>query len=87
MRRTLLCRSMLTGALLLAAAVAALVFANSPWREAYETLRDTYVGPEWGDLRLSLGHWAADGLLAIFFFVAGLELKREFLVGELRTVA
>ena len=75
------------GALLLAAAVAALVFANSPWREAYETLRDTYVGPEWGDLRLSLGHWAADGLLAIFFFVAGLELKREFLVGELRTVA
>jgi Na+:H+ antiporter, NhaA family len=75
------------GALLLAAAVAALFFANSPWREGYEALRDTYVGPEWGDLRLTLGHWAADGLLAIFFFVAGLELKREFLVGELRTVA
>lgn len=71
------------GALLLGAAVAALIFANSPWREAYETLRDTYVGPEWGDLRLTLGHWAADGLLAIFFFVAGLELKRELTVGAL----
>ncbi|WP_345202670.1 Na+/H+ antiporter NhaA [Fodinibacter luteus] len=75
------------GALLLIAAVVALVLANSPWSEAYQTLRDTYVGPEWGDLRLTLGHWASDGLLAIFFFVAGLELKREFLVGELRTVA
>jgi len=75
------------GALLLVAAVAALIFANSPWSEAYETLQGTYVGPEWGQLRLTLGHWASDGLLAIFFFVAGLELKREFLVGELRTVA
>ncbi len=40
-----------------------------------------------GDLRLTVGHWAADGLLAIFFFVAGLELKREFLVGDLRSRA
>ena len=75
------------GVVLLTAAVAALLFANSPWREAYGTLRDTYVGPEWGDLRLTVGHWAADGLLAVFFFVAGLELKREFLVGDLRTPA
>ena len=75
------------GALLLLAAVAAMLFANSPWRHAYTTLRDTYVGPDWGDLRLTVGHWAADGLLAIFFFVAGLELKREFLVGDLRTRA
>ena len=75
------------GALLLLAAVAAMLFANSPWRDAYTTLRDTYLGPEWGDLRLTVGHWAADGLLAIFFFVAGLELKREFLVGDLRTRA
>ncbi|HET6967538.1 MAG TPA: Na+/H+ antiporter NhaA [Ornithinibacter sp.] len=75
------------GALLLAAAVAALLLANSPWRDAYEALRDTVVGVEWGHLELTLGQWAADGLLAIFFFVAGLELKREFLVGELRTVA
>ncbi|MBD3784913.1 MAG: Na+/H+ antiporter NhaA, partial [Micrococcales bacterium] len=68
-------------------AVAAIVFANSPWRESYSALRDTYVGVDWGHLRLTLGHWAADGLLALFFFVAGLELKREFVVGELRSPA
>lgn len=71
------------GAVLLAAAVLALVWANSPWHEAYTALRDLEVGPAWGHLRLSLSHWASDGLLALFFFVAGLELKREFLVGDL----
>ena len=71
------------GAILLIAAVAALVWANSPWREAYSTLRDTVVGPESLHLDLSLGTWAADGLLAIFFLVAGIELKREFVAGEL----
>lgn len=75
------------GAILLVAAVAALVWANSPWRDAYSSLRDTHVGYAPWQLDLSLGHWAADGLLAIFFFVAGLELKREFLVGDLRTPA
>ncbi|MFQ6172186.1 Na+/H+ antiporter NhaA [Oryzobacter sp. R7] len=75
------------GAVLLVAALAALLLANSPWRDAYTTLRDTPVGTDWGHLRLTLGHWAADGLLAVFFFVAGLELKREFIVGELRTPA
>lgn len=74
------------GALLLLAAAIAIIWANSPWSEVYLDLRDTKVGTEWGHLRLSLGHWAADGLLAIFFFVAGLELKREFLVGELTSV-
>lgn len=73
------------GAILLVAALAALLWANSPWRESYAALRDLPVGPEWGHLRLGLGQWAADGLLAIFFFVVGLELKREFLVGDLRT--
>ena len=72
------------GALLLAAAAVALVWANSPWGTAYETLRDTRVGPASLHLDLSLGTWAADGLLAIFFFVAGLELKREFVAGDLR---
>lgn len=72
------------GALLLVAAVAALVWANSPWREAYAGLRDAVVGPAVLRLDLSLGAWAADGLLAVFFFVAGLELKRQFLVGDLR---
>ena len=75
------------GALLLTAAVAALVWANSPGHEAYASLRDLRVGPAALHLDLSLGQWAADGLLALFFFVAGLELKREFLVGELRTPA
>ena len=75
------------GALLLAAAVTALIWANSPWADSYETLRDTKIGPDSLHLHLSLGTWAADGLLAIFFFVAGLELKREFVAGDLREPA
>ncbi len=72
------------GALLLAAAVAALFWANSPWSDAYADVRDFAFGPEALDLHLTVGTWAADGLLAIFFFVAGLELKREFVSGDLR---
>jgi Na+:H+ antiporter, NhaA family len=72
------------GALLLAATLLALVWANSPWSDSYASLRDLEVGPESLHLHLSLGTWAADGLLAIFFFVAGLELKREFVAGDLR---
>ena len=72
------------GALLVAAAVVALVWANSPWGDSYATVRDARVGPEALHLNLTLGTWAADGLLAIFFFVAGLELKREFVAGDLR---
>ena len=75
------------GALLLAAAMSALILANTPWSDAYFTLRDTVIGVEWGHLDLTVGQWAGDGLLAIFFFVAGLELKREFLVGDLRSPA
>ena len=72
------------GVLLIVAALAALVWANSPWSEWYADLRDWAVGPEAIHLHLTLGEWAADGLLAIFFLVAGLELKREFVAGELR---
>jgi len=72
------------GALLLLATVLALVWANSPWTAAYDSLRELEVGPAALHLQLSLGTWAADGLLAIFFFVAGLELKREFVAGDLR---
>ena len=72
------------GALLLLAAVVALVWANSPWADSYAALRDTRVGPKALHLDLTLGTWAADGLLALFFFVAGLELKREFVAGDLR---
>lgn len=71
------------GAVLLIAAVAALIWANSPWREGYTTLSDTVVGFESLHLELSLSDWAADGLLAIFFLVAGIELKREFVAGDL----
>ncbi|WP_313674336.1 Na+/H+ antiporter NhaA [Mycolicibacterium sp.] len=74
------------GALLLAAATIALVWANSPWRASYTALTKFRVGSDdYGlHLDLSLGSWAADGLLAIFFFVVGLELKREFVAGDLR---
>ncbi len=72
------------GALLLVATVVALVWANSPWSAGYDTVRDTKLGPDVLHLRLSIGQWAADGLLAVFFFVAGLELKREFVAGDLR---
>jgi Na+/H+ antiporter 1 len=80
----LLRRETVGGALLLAAASLALVWANSPWSESYAAVRDFQLGPEVLHLRLSVGEWAADGLLAIFFFVAGLELKREFVAGDLR---
>ena len=72
------------GVLLLVGTVIALIWANSPWAGAYESLRDTRVGPASLHLDLTLGTWAADGLLAIFFFVVGLELKREFVAGDLR---
>jgi len=72
------------GALLLGATILALVLANSPASGWYETVRDFTFGPEALHLNLSVGAWAADGLLAIFFFVVGLELKEEFVVGKLR---
>ncbi|WP_134662043.1 MULTISPECIES: Na+/H+ antiporter NhaA [unclassified Amycolatopsis] len=71
------------GLILLAATAVALVWANSPLAPAYEALRDFRLGPEFLHLNLTLGDWAKDGLLALFFFVAGLELKRELVVGEL----
>ncbi|TSE16475.1 Na+/H+ antiporter NhaA [Arthrobacter sp. KBS0703] len=73
-----------SGALLLVATAAALIWANSPAAGAYFGLRDLELGFDPWHLRLSVGHWASDGLLAIFFFIAGLELKREFVSGELR---
>ena len=72
------------GALLSAATVLAMVWANSPVADSYASLRDYEIGPSALHLDLSLGTWAADGLLAIFFFVVGLELKREFVAGDLR---
>ena len=74
------------GLLLVVATVVALVWANSPVSDAYAAVRDFEFGPESLYLHLSVGTWAADGLLAIFFFVAGLELKREFVAGDLREI-
>ncbi|MDQ0731028.1 Na+/H+ antiporter NhaA [Arthrobacter sp. B1I2] len=75
------------GALLVLAAVVALIWANSPASDSYFALRDFKVGYEPWHLELSLGAWAADGLLAIFFFLVGLELKREFVAGDLRQLS
>ncbi|BCW55809.1 Na(+)/H(+) antiporter NhaA [Arthrobacter sp. StoSoilB19] len=75
------------GALLVLAAVIALIWANSPASDSYFALRDLRVGYGPWLLDLSLGAWAADGLLAIFFFLVGLELKREFVAGDLRQVS
>ncbi|MGH3098698.1 MAG: Na+/H+ antiporter NhaA [Streptosporangiales bacterium] len=72
------------GTIMLAATVLALVWANSPWSAAYTTLTGAAIGPEALHLHLTAQAWAADGLLAIFFTVAGLEVKRELVEGELR---
>lgn len=72
------------GMLLLVATAIALIWANSPWAEAYIALRDYRVGPSALHLDLTVGSWVKDGLLAIFFYVIGLELKRELITGELR---
>lgn len=72
------------GAIVLAAAAIAVVWANSPFAESYDSLRHWVPFAQVG---LDMQHWAADGALTLFFFIAGLELKREFLVGSLRRPA
>lgn len=73
------------GFLLVGAAIAALIAANSTFADGYERLRTIAIGYAPWHLDLTLGQWASDGLLAIFFFLVGLELKREFVLGELRS--
>ncbi|MEO7373870.1 MAG: Na+/H+ antiporter NhaA [Terrimesophilobacter sp.] len=75
------------GALLVGAAVVALVWSNSPLSAGYFALRDVTFGYAPWHLELSVGEWSADGLLAIFFFLVGLELKREFVAGDLRDIS
>jgi NhaA family Na+:H+ antiporter len=72
------------GILMISAAVIALVWANSPWQDVYVALSEFVIGPAAVHLDLSLATWAADGLLAIFFFVVGVELKHEIVAGSLR---
>jgi Na+/H+ antiporter NhaA len=71
--------------LLLAAAVLALLWANSPWSDTYESLWHTQFLIRLGEhqLNMDLEHWLNDGLMAVFFFVVGLEVRREVSVGEL----
>ncbi len=71
------------GSLLLVAAAVALLWVNSPWGESYLTLTETHLAIPPLHLDLTAADWVKDGLLAIFFFVVGLELKRELVVGEL----
>ncbi|MDN5978271.1 MULTISPECIES: Na+/H+ antiporter NhaA [Acidipropionibacterium] len=73
-----------SGFLLLAAAALALLWANSPWHDTYTALSEITLGPAVLHLDLSLSSWAADGLLAVFFFVVGVELKHELVAGSLR---
>ncbi|MDJ1131892.1 Na+/H+ antiporter NhaA [Streptomyces iconiensis] len=72
------------GVLLLAAAVLALLLANTGASGFYEDVKNFHFGPEALHLNLSVADWAKDGLLTVFFFVAGIELKRELVAGELR---
>ncbi|MEX1194191.1 MAG: Na+/H+ antiporter NhaA [Dehalococcoidia bacterium] len=75
----------LSGGVLLLAAIAALVWANSPWDEEYFDLFATVLSIDAGIVRIDedLRHWINDGLMALFFFVVGLEIKRELWRGEL----
>ncbi|GAB3210258.1 Na+/H+ antiporter NhaA [Marinactinospora thermotolerans] len=77
-------KDVVSGSILIAGAVIALIWANSPLEPAYEAIRTFSFGPESLHLHLSVEAWAADGLLAIFFFIVGNELKQEFVNGELR---
>jgi Na+/H+ antiporter NhaA len=76
----------LAAVFVLAATVIALVWANSPWGWSYDAFWDIQLAITVGDtgIDLDLQHWVNDGLMALFFFVIGLEVKREFAMGELR---
>jgi Na+/H+ antiporter NhaA len=67
------------GIILMAAALLALIVANSPLSELYFAVLKAYVGP------LNVGHWINDALMAVFFLLVGLEIKREFVEGQLAT--
>lgn len=73
---------------LLLATITAVTWANSPWSDAYHSLSHLDIGTHFAgkQYHLTLDHWVKDGLMAIFFFVVGLEIKREILAGELSSL-
>jgi Na+:H+ antiporter, NhaA family len=76
------------GILLLICTITALTWANSRWSATYFHIQESRIGFTWNELHfaLSVGEWISDGLMAIFFFVVGLEIKREILIGELSSL-
>ncbi len=76
------------GIILIFATLLTLFLSNSPWHTQYHLFWENHFGIHWGPwvLDQSLHHWINDGLMVVFFFVVGLELKREFLVGELSSL-
>jgi Na+:H+ antiporter, NhaA family len=76
------------GIVLLASTIAALIWSNSPWHDTYHQLLETKVTVGFGSFVVSENrhHWINDGLMSLFFFLVGLEIKREFLIGELSSL-
>ncbi|GGI48673.1 NhaA family Na+:H+ antiporter [Agromyces flavus] len=77
----------LAAVLLLIAAVLGLVIANLPFGESVIGVKDAHLEIPWARVDLSAGHWITDGLLAIFFFIVAVELKRELVIGELNSLS
>ena len=76
----------LGGVVLLLAAIAALIWANSPWSDSYFSFWSSYVSVGFGSLEINLDlqHWINDLFMAVFFFIVGVEIKRELVSGELK---
>ena len=76
-----------SAALLLIAAVLGLAVANLPFGPALIELKNAHIDLPWLGLDLSAGHWISDGLLAVFFFIVAVELRRELVIGELNSLS
>lgn len=88
--REFISKETISGIILVFAAILAIIWANSPWAESYHyvwhELKVEFAIGNWFDLDASLNHWINDGLMAIFFFTVGLEIKREVMEGELSSL-